>query len=839
MARGGVMRRLAVLALALCLSGTALARDFLVKPGEVPELRPDEGFVLVAVDTDVDLRSISVLSTTRLFTGERMRGIKKGQNWGLYVMPAGSYRWDNVRTQWIRWVVRDDKEFSFVSRAGEITYAGDLVYKHMQRIHVANRGLAALDWLEREHPQIAARHRLGYSGHYPDPFPDFYLAEREGKDGKPSEWDRTLAAPEPGELPVDPRLLWRSARVQAVAMSPDGHRVVAAVREERPPNEAEKAKRIKYAGDESKADLARPVADWTLELYDMQAGRAIRLAESNGPVSGLVWLDERTLAAYITVNVLVPPVLYIMRDAGEGKWDVASVPRVGRMVDALAGDPGHILFASVASNGKNAVHRIDVRSQQVLRAAKFPFRERLNIGLENDVAWYTDASGRIRAALVEREEGTVLVHGGDGAYRDVMALDDPEGFRPMLVSGDGSLIYGTLEKDRGQRDLVELDPATARVTRTVFSKPGVDIEAPLFASDHRLVGVRYYEAGQLVSEYFDADRASVAASLQRAFPDRTVLTLGRSLDGQRVLLAVDGSDQPAQLFHYDRGASRVQLVDESAPWLAEMAMAPSIPMKVRSRDGLEVEAFLTLPAGTGRRPLVVMPHGGPIGVADRRHFTPEVQLLASLGYAVLQVNFRGSEGYGRAFQEAGHRSQGRGIEDDIDAAIDAALAAHPLDASRMCVVGASYGGYSALFSAVRWPGRFRCVASIAGVSDRMLFFTASDSGRDEKVREAMERMIGDPHTDQALMRETSPLFRYTEVQTPVLLVHGTADLRVDYEHTRRLVRMLGMAGRPPALMTLEDQGHSLEGEELNAKVWGSVAAFLRQHLGAPATSPAP
>lgn len=839
MARRAMSGRFLLGCVLLLAMGLAQARDFLVKPGEVPELKADEGFVLVAVDTDLDLRYVSVRSTNRLFTGDRLRDIKEGRNWGLYVMPAGRYRWDSLHAGWIRWVMREDKEFEFESRAGEITYAGDLIY-HGMRFHVANRGLSALDWLQREHPAIAARYAFTYSGHYPDPFPAFYQAERAGKPGTPEAWDKTREPPAPGALPMDPEKLWRDGRLNAVAMSPDGQRVVAAVREQRPPTEAELEDRRTAAerlGTEP--DLASPAIDWFLDLYDMQAGEVKRLVDSRGPVSGLTWLDERTLAADITMTPLLPPLLYIMRDRGNGTWDVSHVPRIGQLVDTLPGDPGHILFASRGSRGEPVVHRLDIGSRKAMEAERFNYRDRLNVGLEDDIGWYTDASGRIRAALVRRDDTTVLVHGGDGEFRDVLVLDDPEGFQPMLVSGDGSRIFGTIEKDRGQRDLVEFDPATAQVTRTLFTKPGVDVVSPLFGAGHAPIGVRYYEAGQLVSEYFDAERANVAASLGRAFPDRTVAVQGRSVDGQRVLLSVDGSDQPPRLYHLDRGAGRASLVDEWAPWLADLRMTPSIPMTVTSRDGLKIEAFLTLPPGPGKRPLVVMPHGGPIGVADRRHFTPEVQLLASMGYAVLQVNFRGSEGYGRAFEEAGHRSLGEGIEDDIDAAIKAALAAHPLDASRMCMVGASYGGYSALISSVRWPERFRCVVAIAGVSDLILMYTASDSGRNAEARELLERLVGDPNTEAAAMREKSPLFRYDELRTPILLVHGTEDVRVDYEHTRRLVRLLGMAGRPPALLTMEGEGHQLDGDGARAKAWTAVAGFLRQHLDGPGKDAAP
>src|SRR5690606_16534423 len=220
------------------------------------------------------------------------------------------------------------------------------------------------------------------------------------------------------------------------------------------------------------------------------------------------------------------------------------------------------------------------------------------------------------------------------------------------------------------------------------------------------------------------------------------------------------------------------------PWLADFEFAPTEVIVARGSDGLSIEAFLTLPEGDGRRPLIVMPHGGPVGVSDHLHFDRDVQFLASLGYAVLRVNFRGSAGYGKAFREAGYHSQGTLIEDDIDAALAQALQDHPLDASRMCTLGFSYGGYSALIAAARAPTRYRCAISVAGVSDRLLFFTASDSARTAEGRKILETIIGDPSTQTRQMIETSPVYRYQDIRIPVMLVHGAKDQRVDIEHMR-------------------------------------------------------
>jgi dipeptidyl aminopeptidase/acylaminoacyl peptidase len=214
-----------------------------------------------------------------------------------------------------------------------------------------------------------------------------------------------------------------------------------------------------------------------------------------------------------------------------------------------------------------------------------------------------------------------------------------------------------------------------------------------------------------------------------------------------------------------------------------------------------------------------------------------VQFLAGLGYAVLQVNFRGSEGYGRSFREAAEGNYGSLIEDDIDAAISQVLAEHPLDPNRICILGSSYGGYSALIASLRWPERFRCAASIAGVTDRLLRFSASDGAQSAEGRAELEKLMGDPNTDPDALQRASPVYRHAELKLPVLLAHGRADRRVDAEHSRRLERVLSQTGKPPVTLYFDTEGHGLSQTSNQQQLWTSIAAFLQQHLGAKATAP--
>jgi dienelactone hydrolase len=646
-----------------------------------------------------------------------------------------------------------------------------------------------------------------FAGHYPDPFPAFYAKERASLPARAAVASATAPPPGTGRLPLSPLDLWHYRHIDAVSLNPAGDLLVEAVHE----NDSL----------------------WALDLIELDTNRRTRLAVGPQRFASLAWSGDRVLLAgagddetreRVTLFDIAP----VPGDAPQ----VASerLPSEGHVLATDYGVADQVLFERHGAYGRLEVAALDIGVHDGKRRFHESLRGRL-ASADPDVGWYADSQGRVRAATMHRSDGTLALMYGDGTrFDEVLPLRD-DSFRPLGLSDDGELVFGLSDDGRAQRELVAFDPKRGTVVRTLFARPGVDVLNAVLDEHRQPIGATYSEQGRLVTAFFGTDAPGLHDALAKAFPDRTVQLAARSRDGNQLMLWVEGSDQPPVLYRYDVARAQATMIDVAQPWLQGHRFAASTPIQATSRDGLPIEAYLTLPKGDGRRALVVLPHGGPVGVSDRRLFNPEVQFLASLGYAVLQVNFRGSDGYGKAFREAGHHAAGTGIEDDIDAALQVALAHYPLDASRMCIMGSSYGGYSALQSAVRSPGRFRCAVSIAGITDRMLFFTASDSGNQAKTRAELERIVGDPNTELDAMVATSPLYRYRELTLPVMLVHGREDLRVDYEHARRLTRMLELAGRPPVVLSFDQEGHGLSDLADYKTAYAGIAGFLQQHLG--------
>lgn len=403
---------------------------------------------------------------------------------------------------------------------------------------------------------------------------------------------------------------------------------------------------------------------------------------------------------------------------------------------------------------------------------------------------------------------------------------------PLGFSADGRslLVASALERDR--YGLYEYDPATNTVGKLRYEHPTAEIADLLFDADqHEVIAAVYIEDGERRFAYLNAGSEELRAATETAFAGSVVSITGMSADRRRVTLAISRSNDPGGYVAFDLDSKKVTPLGRVAPWLDDNLLAEVEVLKVPTRGGVTLEAFLTLPPTPGPKPpLVVMPHGGPIGIADLRGYSPNVQYLARSGFAVLQVNYRGSGGYGRKFRDAGHRQWGRGIEDDIDAAVDLVLSTGRVDGTHMCAVGSSYGGYSALMMVIRHPRQYRCAASLSGVTDIALLFNVDEVMGGELLVSQMEKVVGDPDENYDEMRRYSPVYHADKIEVPIFLAHGEWDRVVDLDHFIRMKLALELEGASVKSSVLSKMGHGFESRDDAVGYWLSLYEFLAKNL---------
>ena len=508
----------------------------------------------------------------------------------------------------------------------------------------------------------------------------------------------------------------------------------------------------------------------------------------------------------------------------------------GYIDDVLLDDPDSMIVARYRDEEDYTaadLFRIDVfvKSDQLFRN-----RNAIRTGSDEFIGYLKDASGeyvvahRYRDGIPEiwqREPGTK-----DWVQRWVGTKESK--IEPEQLSADGRSLYALSNAFTDKVAAIELDLDAGALSRVIYEHERFDLKHILFDADEPdPYGVIYSEQGLLRYFFFTDDSRAEFERLQSKFPDKGVTIIGRSRDDSVLLVRTSTSRDRGQIQHCDMKLDECDTFITLSPWLENKILSDTVVLEAEVDENLTVEVFLTLPvAASDSVPLIVMPHGGPIGVSDSRYFSPDVQWLAQNGYAVLQVNYRGSSGYGRAFRDAGLRQWGRGIEDDIDAAVMAALETYPqLDRSRVGIYGASYGGYSALMSVIRNPELYRCGASFAGVTDLTLLFAQSRLHRNPALREQLVRIVGDPELDYDEQREHSPAYRYRDIERPVFLAHGSADRIVDIEHSWRLFVLMRLRGIEPDFITMDDVGHGFEYVSEAKDLYEPLLEFLNKHLG--------
>ena len=396
---------------------------------------------------------------------------------------------------------------------------------------------------------------------------------------------------------------------------------------------------------------------------------------------------------------------------------------------------------------------------------------------------------------------------------------------------DGT-VYARQSDDKAPAAIGTLDTSTGDF-KPLFQDKVADISNMIWSTDQqRLIAVAT-EAGAPKVTLVDESHpdAELYASLAAAFPGQMVDFSSYTQDGKQIVVSVYSDNNPGELYLYDRGTAKARFLMQNRQWLDKSKMASVKPFSFTARDGKQIHGYLTIPHGSNGKnlPMIVNPHGGPIGPRDDWGFNSETQMLANRGYLVLQVNFRGSGGYGKAFQDAGHRQWGQGIQNDILDATHWAINQGHADKDRICIYGGSFGGYSSLMAPAREPALYKCAFGYVGVYDMEMMFEKGDIPERESGLRFLRRTLG---TDKAELRATSPTSLVQNIKIPVYLAAGARDARAVPEQTEAMNKALIAAGNKPEGMIIQSgEMHGFYKEENNLRLYTEMLNFFGRHIG--------
>lgn len=508
------------------------------------------------------------------------------------------------------------------------------------------------------------------------------------------------------------------------------------------------------------------------------------------------------------------------------------------MLDDLRDDDDNALIAvqrwnwsHVATAGGESLHaevrRIDVRTGKNRTVAAAPLA---------NVSFLTDHNGEVRfaAGLDNSQKQKVYYREGDGKDWDLVLDEAVTGdvVWPVAFNRSGKGVYFKCggSKNRGGVCLWDVDK---RTFKTLWS--GVDSGASGFEETfdgQDLFAIRSMP-GRTAVTLLDknAEEAKILVELMQQFPGEDVYFGNASKDGSKVIVNVEGDRDPGSFYLYDAKAKKLSFLLARAPWIKPEAMAVMEPFSIKSRDGLSLHGYLTRPPGketAGDLPMVVFVHGGPHGIYDTWEYDPIVQVLASRGYAVLQVNYRGSGGYGLKFQQAGYREWGGKMQDDVTDATRWAIKEGAADPERICIFGGSFGGYAALQGVVREPDLYQCTIGYVGVYDLRLMKSRGDIPQSFSGEGYLDMVLG---ADDNLLAQRSPINQIDRIKADVMLIVGGQDKRVPPVQGENLRNAMLKRGKAVDWLYQATEGHGFYDEGNVVEMYQRILAFLDRNIG--------
>lgn len=468
-------------------------------------------------------------------------------------------------------------------------------------------------------------------------------------------------------------------------------------------------------------------------------------------------------------------------------------------------------------------YRLDVKSGKLEMIAENP---------GTYTGWLADHAGKLRVALATDGVNTSIYYRQTekDQFKEVLTTNFRQSVNPAFFTFDNKRLYVLSNLGRDKSVVAIFDPRTRKETKVIYAHPKVDVSGLTYSQKRKVLVAAVYTEAKRELKFFDAVTEDIYNDIKAKVPGKEISLSSLTRDEDKIIVRTYSDRSLGAYYLYDVASKQLTLLAEVSPWLNEERLAEMKPIQYTTRDNLTIHGYLTLPLGSDGKnlPMVVLPHGGP-WARDVWGYRPDVQFLANRGFAVLQMNFRGSTGYGKKFWASSFKKWGKEMQDDITDGVKHFIKEGVASEDKICIYGGSYGGYAVLAGLAFTPDLYACGVDYVGVSNLFTFMETIPPYW-EPLKPMLYEMVGDPVKDKELLRSASPVFHVDKIKAPLFIVQGAKDPRVNKAESDQMVEALRKRGVEVPYLVKEEEGHGFRNEENRFEFYAKMEEFLEKHL---------
>ena len=561
-------------------------------------------------------------------------------------------------------------------------------------------------------------------------------------------------------------------------------------------------------------------------VKSMGSNEEIRITDANQrSIYGFFWISDDRIAYIQDKGGDENFRIYAVNIDGTNEVNLTPFDNVrSQIIDDLEDDPDFMIVGLNIRNPQiHDAYRLNVNTGEITMLAENP---------GNISSWMTDNNGVLRLATTSDGVNSSILYREDESkeFVSILTTNFKESVSPLFFSFDNNELYVSSNRGRDKSAIYTFDLKLAKEAKLIFEHPEVDVYSLMRSEKRKVITGVTYTTDKTYRVFFDEEREILQEKIEQKLPNIDVAISGFNKDETKAVVVAYSDKSRGTYYYYDIKKDELIKLADLSPWLNPENMASMLPVSYKSRDGLKINAYLTLPLGSSGKnlPVVVNPHGGP-WARDYWGFNSEVQYLANQGYAVFQMNFRGSTGYGREFWELSFKQWGKTMQDDITDGVDWLISEGIADPDRIAIYGASYGGYATLAGLTFTPDLYACGVDYVGVSNLFTFIETIPPYW-ELYRQMLYEMVGHPDNDKELLTEGSPALNIEKIKAPLFIAQGANDPRVKKSESDQMVEALKKQGVDVPYMVKENEGHGFYNEENRFDFYRAMTEFLDKHL---------